>query len=79
MISEATLIRPPVAASEDDLPTDQLPQPVATPASAEDHSPVPNPQAPGPIPEETMPDHLIFDYFTSAESEAAATTPGPAA
>ena len=40
---------------------------------------MPNPQAPGPIPEETMPDHLIFDYFTSAESEAAATTPGPAA
>ena len=80
MISEATLIRPPVAASEDDLPTDQLPQPIATtPASAADHSPVPNPQAPGPIPEETMPDHLIFDYFTSAESEAAATTPGPAA
>jgi WD40-like Beta Propeller Repeat len=41
--------------------------------------PVPNPQAPGPIPEETMPDHLIFDYFTSAESEAAETTPGQAA
>ena len=80
MISEATLIRPPVATSEDDLLTDQLPQPFATtPASAADHSPVPNPQAPGPIPEETMPDHLIFDYFTSAESEAAATTSGQAA
>ena len=80
MISEATLIRPPVATSEDDLPTNQLPQPMATTAaSAADHAPVPNPQAPGPIPEETMPDHLIFDYFTSAESEAAETTPGQAA
>jgi molecular chaperone DnaK len=80
VISEATLIRPPVATSEDDLPTDQLPQPIATtPASAADHSPVPNPQAPGQIPEETMPDHLIFDYFTSAEFEAAETTPGQAA
>jgi len=80
VISEATLIRPPAVTSEDHLLTDQLPQPFATtPASTADHSPVPNPQAPGPIPEETMPDHLIFDYFTSAESEAAATTSGQAA
>ena len=80
MISAATLIRPPVATSEDDLPTNQLPQPTATTAaSAADHAPVPSPQAPGPIPEETMPDHLIFDYFTSAESEAAETTRGQAA
>ena len=60
------------------MTTDEpLPQPMATtPARAADHSPVPSPEAPGPIPEETMPDHLIFDYFTSAESEAAETTRG---
>jgi Hsp70 protein/WD40-like Beta Propeller Repeat len=46
------------------------------PAVAAAHSPVPGPQAPDPTTEETMPDHLIFDYFTSTDSEADETIPG---
>jgi WD40-like Beta Propeller Repeat len=46
------------------------------PATAAAHSPVPGPQAPDPTMEQTMPDHLIFDYFTSTDSEADDTIPG---
>ena len=49
------------------------------PANTVDHPPVPAAEAPAPIPEETMPDHLIFDYFTSDDSDVAETIPGQAA
>jgi WD40-like Beta Propeller Repeat len=45
------------------------------PGTAAAHSPVPGPQAPDSTTEETMPDHLIFDYFTSTDSEADETIP----
>ena len=67
----------PAVTSEDDWPTEQLPAATATaPATAAAHSPVPSPQAPDQPSEETMPDHLIFDYFTSTDSEADETIAG---
>jgi hypothetical protein len=48
-------------------------------ARPDDHPPIPGPQPPAPTPEGTMPDHLIFDRFTSIESDADDPTHGQAA
>jgi Tol biopolymer transport system component len=80
VIAETPKFWAPAIASEDDRPTDQLPPAAAaSPAAAAAQMPVPGPQAPGPNPEETMPDHLIFDYFTQADADVDETIPGQTA
>jgi actin-like ATPase involved in cell morphogenesis len=71
---------PGVVDDVDDLPTEPLPAVVPMPPATEGDDPSGSvPDTPAPSQEETMANHLIFDYFSSTDPDPDETFPDAAA